>query len=291
MVEYLVMLLREDYQVATLSRGYKRKTKGFILAGNEDTAATLGDEPYQFYTKFGNDITVAVGEERAWAIPNILLERPATNVILLDDAFQHRAVRPNVNILVTEYHRPFCSDYVMPSGRLREARSNAKRADAVVITKCPGDLDESKMREIELCLRPYVRPDVAVYFSEISYQRPLPVFGRGGEVANNVLLVSGIANATPLEQYVEKEYNLIDSIRFPDHHMYTRNDLEKILQKFAPIAPGDTSILTTEKDAVKWRSSDFGLDFSEHSIFYLPIEQRFIRNGKAFDDFILSNLR
>ena len=152
-VEYLIRLLHSQYKVATLSRGYGRKTKGFILANDEATAESIGDEPLQFYKKFKNECVVSVGEERALAIPHILTEHPETQVVLLDDAYQHRAVTPSFNILLTDYNRLFYQDYPFPSGRLRERRKGAKRANAVIVTKCPDDLSSSAQQAIEQQIR------------------------------------------------------------------------------------------------------------------------------------------
>jgi tetraacyldisaccharide 4'-kinase len=149
MVEYLIRLLAPEFQLATLSRGYGRKTKGFRIAGAADTAATLGDEPYQLYKKFSPQVEVTVGEERAYAIPMILQERETIQAIILDDAFQHRSVTPGFSILLTEYGNPFFNDYVLPVGRLREAKSGADRADMVVVTKCPPHTSEDEMMAFE----------------------------------------------------------------------------------------------------------------------------------------------
>lgn len=163
MVEYLVRLLKGQYKVATLSRGYGRKTKGFILASEQSTAASIGDEPMQFYRKFGAEVAVAVGEERAIAIPEILFHHSDTEVIILDDAFQHRKVGRDLNILLTAYHSPFFKDHVLPAGRLREARKGAHRADIVVVTKCPPTLDEKDKTSFSQAIREYAQPDVPIF--------------------------------------------------------------------------------------------------------------------------------
>src|SRR5258706_3745257 len=155
MIEYLVKLLLPQHKVATLSRGYGRKTSGLRFATKSDTADTLGDEPFQFFRKFDHEVLVTVGEDRAYAIPNILLHRPLTDIILMDDAFQHRAVDPQLSILLTDYRQPFYSDWVLPAGNLREARAGAHRSDVVVITKCPGDTPPETCIAIEKSVQRY----------------------------------------------------------------------------------------------------------------------------------------
>jgi tetraacyldisaccharide 4'-kinase len=166
-VEYLIRLLKDKYVLATLSRGYRRTTKGFRLADQNDNYLSIGDEPFQYYSKFGHQVSVAVGEDRALAIPSILLERDNTQVILLDDAYQHRTVKPDLNILLTEFKKPFTSDYVLPSGRLRESRNGARRADIVLVTKCPEYVDASVQERLAQEIRKYSGPEVPVFFTRI----------------------------------------------------------------------------------------------------------------------------
>src|SRR5688572_23478840 len=216
MIEHLIRLLHPRYKLATLSRGYGRSTKGIRIATNHDDASTLGDEPYQFYTKFSKHIAVAVGEERALAIPTIVNERPETQVILLDDGFQHRRVRPGFSILLSDYHRPFYKDFLLPSGRLRESRWSANRADVIIVTKCPQEILEDEMIEIEKSIRHYA--EKPVFFTNIRYGTPMSFHKSSMVASREVILVSGIGNVTPLVNYVKHNFNLIDHLEFRDHH-------------------------------------------------------------------------
>ena len=287
MVEYLIRLLSDKYHIATLSRGYGRKTRGFRIAGPQDSATTLGDEPMQFHLKFKNKVRVAVGEERADAIPNILFEFPDNQVIILDDAYQHRPVRPDLNILLTDYYRPFFRDYLLPSGRLREARKGAQRADIIVVTKCPASVDT---RAWEENIRPYAFPEVLIAFSTIRYGEPVPVM-HTQTLKNRVLLVTGIAHTEGLVAFIKEKYQLLDHLRHEDHHHYSKKDVEKIKARFAHHSGENLSVITTEKDMVKLRDPELMGYMSGLPLFYLPIETVFIKNGKAFEEKVLSSLK
>ncbi len=277
MIEYLVRLLKDRYSVAILSRGYGRKTKGFRLATDADDATTLGDEPYQYYRKFGREVMVAVGEERALAIPTLLNEPNEPQVILLDDAFQHRSVVPQFSILLTDASKPFYTDHVLPMGRLRESRNGAKRADAIIITKCSP---QQKLNEDEV--KKYAG-DKPVFFSGLTYMEPQP-FQEGNTVAKRIVLVTGIATSSYLQEYVSSHYQLVRHFQFGDHHEYTLADVETI-QNFAR-ANGTVSILTTEKDMVKLIAPQFESQMLPALWFYLPIQTAFIKNGSEFDAMI-----
>jgi len=288
MVEHLIRVLSPSYRVATLSRGYGRRTKGFRLATTTDTAATLGDEPLQLFRKFGQTVTVAVGEDRAFAIPNILQEQPDTEVILMDDAFQHRRVRPLVNLLLSDYSRPFYRDLLLPAGRLRESRSGAARANVVIVTKCPVEIQEEEMMAIEDAVREY--SPAPVFFTTIRYGNPIPFggfFANGDATpADRVILVTGIAQAGPLVAYVKKSYKLVEHVAFEDHHQYTRADLEGLAARVAA-NPG-ISIITTEKDSVKLSNEELKDVAGRLPMFYLPMEAEFVKNGKDFDAVVLN---
>jgi len=279
MVEYLVRLLQDKYSLAILSRGYGRKTKGFRFATEEDDAYSLGDEPFQYYRKFGDNVTICVCEERALAIPTILNERPSTQIILLDDAFQHRTVAPQFSLLLTDAGRPFYEDFVMPFGRLREGRRGAKRADTIVVTKCTNaTAPEAVQRKIEK-----YAGQKPIFFSTISYKSAQP-FEMGTIIGNKVVLVSGIANSSSLERYVAEHYQLIKHFQFSDHHSYTREDI-RMLQKFLNEHQAD-SILTTEKDMVKLISAHLSKVIDGKIWFFLPVETIFFNNGLVFDNLI-----
>ena len=284
MIEHLIRLLKDDFNVATLSRGYGRTTKGFRIAGPNDSAATLGDEPFQFYQKFEHSITVAVGEERALAIPTILQEKENTNVILLDDGFQHRRVRPGFSILLSDYSKPFYNDFLLPAGRLRESRWGAERANAVVITKCPAALSEEEMIRIEQCVRSYV--SIPIFFTTIRYANPVPFHNASAAPSKEIALITGIANSKPLEDYISGSYTLADHIRFRDHHQYSKADVQDIATK-ARNNPS-LSFITTEKDSVKLKAPEFNSLLANVPLFVLPIEIDFIKGGKDFDEMILN---
>lgn len=284
-VEYLIRLLKNQYAVATLSRGYGRQTKGFILADAQASAATIGDEPMQFYRKFAGQIDVAVGEKRVEAIQQLRTLRPHTQLILLDDAFQHRAVQPSLNILLTDYTRPFYQDFVLPAGRLRERRQGANRADLILVTKCPDGLVESERTTIVQRIRPYARPETPVFFTGIRYGKPVAFREAGAELESPACLVSGLANAKPLKLYVKQHYQLVRHLAFPDHHVYTHRDVANMLLAFRQ--SGAKSLLTTEKDFVKLDHSQFTNTIGRIPAFYLPIEVYFLFDQQAtFDDLI-----
>jgi tetraacyldisaccharide 4'-kinase len=281
MTEHLIRLLASSHRVATLSRGYGRKTKGFRIAGVTDDASTLGDEPFQFYGKFHQQIIVAVGEERVMAIPNILHEFPETEIILLDDAYQHRKVSPSFQILITDYNNPFYEDYLMPAGRLRESRKGSNRADVIVVSKCPADISEDVMMRMEAAIREYVTKPV--FFTKINYGVPVSLNDGERSLPKNVVLVSGIANAKPLNDHIKNHYGLIKHFDFPDHHHYAEHDLKEIV-KFA--REHNASVIVTEKDAVKLTSPALKSLVSEIPFFYLPISIEFIKSGEDFDEMV-----
>lgn len=287
MIEHLIRLLQNDFKVATLSRGYGRTTKGIRIANAQENAMTLGDEPFQFYTKFGKRIKVAVGEERALAIPTILLEHPETQIVLLDDAFQHRKVKPGFSILLTDYHRPFYDDFLLPAGRLRESKWNAGRADVVVVTKCPPEMSEDKRIEIEKAIRNYAeRP---IFFTNIRYGNPSPFSTTKKPIGKQVVLVTGIGNSKPLISYVKQNFTLLKHLKFNDHHIYTERDIEAMTTLGYDNA--NLSFLTTEKDKVKLDAPQFQSIISSLSFFYIPIEIDFIKDGKDFDEIVLNNVK
>jgi tetraacyldisaccharide 4'-kinase len=227
-----------------------------------------------------------VGEDRAYAIPNIIHQFPDTQVILLDDAYQHRSVRPSLNILLTDYNRPFYKDMVLPAGRLRESRNGAERANLVIVTKCPDEITDDKMMKIEKSIRSYV--DTPVFFTKIRYGFPQP-FGGREVISDRVILVSGIANAAMLEDYVKKNFTLVKHIAYADHYHYSEKDVKQLLN--ASKEDTKVSILTTEKDMVKLVAPEFNSLISQIPLFYLPIEIEFIKNGKDFDEMVLTNVQ
>jgi tetraacyldisaccharide 4'-kinase len=272
-VEYLIRLLKDHMPLATLSRGYGRQTKGFIIADEQASASTVGDEPMQFFRKFGSQVGVVVGEKRVPAIQRIIQIYPQTEAILLDDAFQHRAVSPSFSILLSDYNRPFYQDYTLPSGRLRESRTGARRADMIIVSKCPDHLKDTEQAAITNRIGKYSRTGVPVYFTGIHYGKPLPYYIHS-TFAPRILLVSGLANPLPLEKYVQSTYQLLHHIVFKDHHAYTSQDVLHIQESFYQ-HKADV-ILTTEKDYVKLVQPALKSLVATLPFYYLPIEVCFL---------------
>jgi tetraacyldisaccharide 4'-kinase len=280
MIEYLIRLLTSKYKIATLSRGYGRGTTGFRLANGSDNARTIGDEPYQLYKKFKDQIYVAVGEERALAIPTLLNDCPDVQIILLDDAFQHRAVVPQFSILVTDFQKPFYKDELLPMGRLRESRLGAARADVIVVTKC-GSPESKQLNAVKEEIAHYA-PGKPIFFSTIKYLQPVAM-GTNKELTKEVILVTGIANSKPFVEHLSKTYKVRKHFRFEDHYRYSVEDLNKINSE-----AGSVSILTTEKDMVKLINPSLFSHILNTNWFYLPMEAEFIGTGSEFDSLVKS---
>lgn len=278
MVEYLIRLLADQYRVATLSRGYGRLTKGFRIANSEDDARSIGDEPFQVFRKFNDKVTVSVGEERVLAIPTILNESPEVQVILLDDAFQHRSVVPQFSVLVTDFEKPFYKDFLLPYGRLREARKGARRANAIVVTKCTTT-DSATLNQVRKEIE-QVTGSIPVFFSSLHYDTPKEI-GHSNPISKRIVLVSGIAKAASFEKEARRLYDVHSHIQYADHHRYTAGDLKKIDD--VATAAGIDCILTTEKDMVKLISPELSDHLKGKSWFYLPVKSVFLENGSEFD--------
>ena len=287
MTEYLVSLLKRKFITATLSRGYKRKTKGFAIAGDDTTAIDIGDEPMQFHQKFP-DVTVAVGEERLVAIPQLLHERPDTQVIILDDAFQHRSVRAGLNILLTEYRNLYTRDLLLPAGDLRDVVASRKRADIIIVTKCKPDLSTEEKSEMKKELKPLSHQQI--FFTEIVYSEPYHLFNKTVSKVNHdtaVLLVCGIANPKPLKEFLANHVHTYDMLRYRDHQIFTTDDLKEIIRHYDRIESEKKIILTTEKDGV--RLEKFKSELQNYPIYVLPISHSFLfSEGPAFDTTVMS---
>jgi tetraacyldisaccharide 4'-kinase len=279
MVEYLIRLLESQYHIATLSRGYKRKTKGYALAGPDTTALEIGDEPMQFHQKFP-DLPVAVGEERMVAIPQLLHDRPQTELIILDDAFQHRAVKAGLNILLTDYSNLFTRDFYLPTGDLRDLKSSYKRAEIIVVTKCKNGISVSEKEKIRNEIRPV--NGQLIFFTGLEYgdpyhfttRQPVPL-----QSETDVLLVTGIANPRPLKMMLEEKHKTYQMLQFPDHHIFTIDDWKEIIRKFGEIKAKDKIILTTEKDAV--RLDKFRQEAGGIPLYVLPVRHQFLFDEAA----------
>ena len=294
--EYLIKLLHDKYQVAVLSRGYKRRTKGYVLATPQCTAKTIGDEPYQMYTKFSS-VTLAVDEKRCHGIEKLLkLKEPSTDVILLDDAFQHRHVKAGLNILLTDYHRLFCDDTLLPAGRLREPVNGKNRAQIVIVTKCPQDIKPIDYNIItkRLNLYPYQR----LFFSSFRYGNLQPVFSNEGGIAlslltdTDILLITGIASPAPILERLGDCTKQIDLLSFGDHHDFTHKDMQQIRERFNKLKGKRRLIITTEKDATRLINHP-GLDAELKPFIYaLPIEIEILQNQQdKFNQHIIDYVR
>ena len=280
--EYLIQLLCSQMNVAVLSRGYGRKTTGFILADESATALTIGDEPLQFYKKFKN-ITVAVCEKRNIGVKQLSKLQNPPNVIILDDAFQHKSIIPSTSILLTEYAKPFYNDYILPYGNLREFRRAYKTADIIIITKCPQSLTDLEKQRIIRKINH--KPTQKVFFSAIKYGNPVPLNNSLFSDFENLLIVSGIANPKPLYDFLGKNYQ-ITKMEFPDHHVYSKKDICNIRKQFDEISSSSKAIITTEKDTMRLRDIiDIEL-FDSVPVFYLPIEIYFLDTEKQLDDIV-----
>ncbi len=276
MTEYLIRFLKNDYQTATLSRGYKRKTTGFAIADEDSTALEIGDEPMQFHEKFP-DVFVAVGEERVVAIPQLLHERPETRVIILDDAFQHRQVKAGLNIILTDCANLYTRDLMLPAGDLRDVRSSSKRADIIMVTKCKTDLSEKEKNTIVAEIKPAANQ--SVYFTTIVYSKPYHLFSKT-EITltpdHGILLVCGIANPSTLKEQLNDMVDSYEMLPYADHHIFHSNDLKDIKLQFENMDAEKKIVLTTEKDAV--RMEKFVNELKDFPIYVIPIQHAILFN-------------
>lgn len=287
MVEWMIRTLKDRYALAILSRGYKRKTRGYALAGELTSALDIGDEPMQFHSKFP-DVAIAVGEERIVAIPQLLHDRPGTQAIILDDAFQHRAVKAGLNILLTDFSNLFTRDWWLPSGDLRDSASSYRRADVIVVTKCREDLSEDERRAIAIEIDP--KPHQQLFFTSIRYGQPYHITRQTTTVVDDqveVLLVTGIANPAPLKRWLDEHSQTYYELAYSDHHIFSIDDLHTITRRFNGITAPNKLILTTEKDAV--RLIKFRQELEDWPIYVLPIAPNFLFGEEArFTDLIVN---
>jgi len=293
--EYLVRILRNEYRVAVLSRGYKRKTSGFLIASEHSTPEEIGDEPCQIKNKFP-DIIVAVDEKRRRGIRNLLNLENGPDVILMDDAFQHRYVKPGLSIVLEDFNRPVRKDFLLPYGRLREPVSSLKRAAIILVTKVPSSFRpiDRRLRAREAGLSEFQH----LYYTQLNPGKPLPVFkGDFKEYENSkpdILLVSGIANPRSLKPFARKFSTKIREIIFRDHHIYSPEEMKKIYDILKNSQ--ESILLTTEKDAVKFRSFRKILKNVESRLFYLPVDINFLNDDepnfkKQILNYVSSNKR
>lgn len=292
MVEYLIRLLGADSHLATLSRGYKRKTKGYRLAGENESVETVGDEPLQYHQKF-TQINVAVCENRREGIRNLIRDVAELETVILDDAFQHRYVKPELSILVTDYFKLFTKDWLLPFGRLREHISGRKRADVIVVTKTPRIFSPIVRKQLLEEIRPY--PGQLVCFSYINYLPFEPVYSNSTVFSSNIdnvysiIMVTGIGNPGPMQEYLKRLCTELELIEFPDHHEFNDKDLLLIKVKFNNLPTKRKIIVTTEKDAKRLQNPGAEAVLGSLPIFYTPINFEFHPADKMqFDEAVLA---
>lgn len=286
--EYLARYLHQYINVATLSRGYRRKTTGFKWVLPSNSAQEVGDEPLQIKRKYP-DLRVAVGENRLFSIPRIMGAHPDTHVILLDDAYQHLAVKPGLNLLLTEYGQPFFNDYLLPAGNLREHRAGYDRADAILVTKCPEIFSEDDRFSFLKQLN--ALPHQKVFFSRYVYGLPYSFFNVGNRVFLNgqqdVLLVTGIADPAYMIDHVRPRCASLRLLTFPDHHYFEKEDAGKIVRDFMEMPGKNKIILTTEKDAVRLEAHGQFFYNEKLPIFVLPLQVSFLfDDNEGFNNYV-----
>ncbi|PQJ82418.1 tetraacyldisaccharide 4'-kinase [Polaribacter glomeratus] len=281
-IEYLIRLLKDATKVAVLSRGYKRKTKGFLMVNNQHTANDVGDEPLQYFKKFTN-INVAVHENRVEGIANLLAQK-SSEIVLLDDAYQHRKVKGSFYILLTKYDDLFTDDFLLPTGNLRESNSGAKRTDVIVVTKCPFNIKNEEKEQIKIKLKKFNKE---VFFTTISYSDKIT---GSQEISLNelknfeVLLITGIANPNSMIAFLSEKNIKFTHLKYADHHHFSSKEIEVIQEKFKSINADKKLILTTEKDYTR-------LSNKIQSLSFLEIETSFIENQHKFDAIIKAHIQ
>lgn len=289
-VEYILECLRYRRNIAVLSRGYKRKTRGFIIASSKSTPDSIGDEPLQIYEKFGGTVKVAVCESRVKGVKELIKKFPKIDLIVLDDSFQHRYIKPKVNIMLMDYSHPVYADNILPLGRMRESIHAIDRADMVITTKCPSDVSALDMRIVSkhLNLMPYQK----LYFSSFDYGGLIPVFPddcpervliEDLDAEDTVILLTGVANPRPFVNHFRQYPFKKRVLHFPDHHDFKKSDLNEILTKFNSSVGKRKFIITTEKDAVRISHNPyFPIDLKPY-IFYIPIGVRMLETNFGYD--------
>lgn len=280
--EYLLTYLSKQVNTAYLSRGYKRLSSGFRIADENSSALTIGDEAYQIYRKFKN-VTVAVDANRINALKRLQRHTVIPKVVVLDDAYQHRALHPDLNILLIDYNRLTYEDSMLPLGELRESSNNTDRADIIIFTKCPNTIQPVDVLSTRVQINPF--PYQTLYYTTLQYSEPKSLFGnkkidlRGREI----ILLTGIAQPQHLHKHLEKSASLITALQYPDHHKFTNHDIKEIMQDFEKLQIGNRAIITTEKDAARLVSMDLPESIKEY-IYTIGVEVKFLFGGqKDFD--------
>lgn len=269
--EYIIRLL-SDQRVALLSRGYGRKTQGFVLADDGSDASQIGDEPYMIHRKFP-EIAVAVCEDRVEGVEKLMQGARPPAVVVLDDVYQHRHIRPRLNILLTEYGDPFSRDFILPFGNLREFRCGRRRADIVVVTKCPENITDIQRREMRRQLK--LNDSQQLFFSYITYDEPVALYEPAPmDGCEAVVLVTGIAHPEPLLRRLERQYSVVH-LHFPDHHAFSADDCRRIAEAYKSLPSQRKAVLTTEKDAVRMLAGEAKEVLCSLPVCYIPIRVEF----------------
>ncbi len=297
--EYIADLLRKDFKIAILSRGYKRKSSGFRFADQGSSSRDIGDEPLQMHRKL-QGVTVAVDSNRVRGVETIMKERPDTGVIILDDGFQHRRINPGFSIILCDYSRPMIKDHLLPYGNLRESIHGMNRADIILITKSPEDISPIQRRIMvkEINKRPYQN----LYFTSIRYEKPVNVF-TGSEPDKDIMdetcaenrgivLVTGIANPEPLYSHLAKKAGEIIHLSFGDHHRFTEKDIRKITEAWTSLNSKEKYLLTTEKDAVRLREFANFAEPIRTFFYFIPVGINFLNDDREeFDNIMIDYVR
>ncbi|RYZ96759.1 MAG: tetraacyldisaccharide 4'-kinase [Sphingobacteriaceae bacterium] len=290
MTEYLIRLLKDQHKIATLSRGYGRETKGYLLAGKTSTATQIGDEPAQFHQKF-NDVTVAVCEDRVHGIKQLA---PGHDLVILDDAYQHRAVKPGFSVLLFDYNRLHEPRLLLPAGNLREPFVGRWRAEVIVISKCPADITKEEEGRVAEKIKPF--PHQQLFFTSITYQQMQDIEGDPQHTVIDadatVFLLTGIANTVPLVQYLKKHTGNIVHHKYPDHHRFSLKNISKLAEEFSACTAQKKLLITTEKDAQRLGEQELAAQVNQLPFLVLPIGIEFLNNGQQyFDELILNYVR
>ncbi|MGH2645863.1 MAG: tetraacyldisaccharide 4'-kinase, partial [Chitinophagaceae bacterium] len=286
-IEYLIRLLQQHYYVATLSRGFNRTTQGYLFADETSTALTIGDEPMQFYHQFP-DIAVGVGERRGLALPQLLMDAPDTEVVLLDDAFQHRSIKPGLNIMITEYSRLFTKDFIVPFGRLRESRKGYVRADCMIVSKCPADMNADSRQKVRKEIKPLTHQQL--YFTALRHGSCYNFLTGETEPIlpdTGIMVSCGIGNPQPLLDYLVTQSKEVKLLRFPDHYYYREDDLDKMQDGLSQLTSSYKMIITTEKDAVRLRLLKEKIKLVKLPLFVIPMNVYFLFNeAETFNQYV-----
>jgi tetraacyldisaccharide 4'-kinase len=293
-VEYIASVLKKNRRVAILSRGYGRKTKGLVIAGKGVTAAEIGDEPMQYYSKL-SDVTVCVSEDRVKGIKRLLELPDASSVIVMDDGLQHRHVNPGLKILLTSYQQPFTDDYLLPSGNLRELPGNYKRADCIIVTKCPDAITDAEKKKMEKKINP--RKGQTLFFSHNVYDALIPVFSADSLPLEklpgmNIILFTGIARPKHLLTFFHEKAASVTPVFFADHHSYTEKDMQRLEKKTLSFSRDKVLLVTTEKDYQRLKGTPELNHLNQLPLYYIPVSVKIDKEeqfNKLIEDYVAKN--